>query len=80
METDRSAPTGNASSSNNNAIPNASSSGHIVRRVGGGENKLKEYVSGSEVYDLLLKVALVMMEIFCGRVTQMRMLRQLGRR
>jgi hypothetical protein len=55
METDRNAPTGNASASSNSVAPSASSYGHVVRRVAAGEDDVKEYVSGSEIYDLLLQ-------------------------
>jgi hypothetical protein len=49
METDNSAPTSNASASSNSVTPNASSFGHVVRRVDGGGDDMKEYVSGSEI-------------------------------
>ncbi|KAK1653959.1 hypothetical protein QYE76_071764 [Lolium multiflorum] len=55
METDISAPAGNASVSSNSVTPNASSPGHVVRRVAAGGDDVKEYVSGSEIYDMLLK-------------------------
>jgi hypothetical protein len=80
-ETNKSAPTGDASASSNSVTPNASSSGHVVRRVAGGGDDMKEYVSGSEIYDLLLKKgSFFMMGGLYGIVAQMRLLTHLGRR
>jgi hypothetical protein len=55
MDTDRSAAAGNASVGSTVVTPGASSSGTVVRRLDNGDEEIKEYASGSEVYDLLLR-------------------------
>jgi hypothetical protein len=55
METDRSNAAGNATANSTVMTPGASSSGSVVRRLVAEGEEVKEYVSGIEVYDLLLK-------------------------
>jgi hypothetical protein len=55
MDTYRNATAGNASASSNGVAPSASSTGTVVRRFDIGGEEVKEYVSVSEVYDLLLR-------------------------
>jgi hypothetical protein len=55
MDTDRSTAPGNASVNSNTVTPGASSSGTVVRRLDTGDEEVKEYISGLEVYDLLLR-------------------------
>jgi hypothetical protein len=54
MDTDRSSAAGNASANSVVVTPGASSSGSVVRRLVTDDEEVKEYVSGAEVYDLLL--------------------------
>jgi ATP sulfurylase len=55
METGRNSAAGNANANSTVMTPGASSSGSVVRRLVADGEEVKEYVSGAEVYDLLLK-------------------------
>jgi hypothetical protein len=55
METDRSNATGNTNANSTVMTPGASNSGSVVRRLLADGEEIKEYVSGAEVYDLLIK-------------------------
>jgi hypothetical protein len=55
MDTDRGSAAGNASASSVVVTPGATSSGSVGRMLVTDGGELKEYVSGEEVYDLLLK-------------------------
>jgi hypothetical protein len=55
METDRSNAAGNATANSTVITPGAASSGSVGRRLVAEGEEVKEYVSGTEIYDLLLK-------------------------
>jgi hypothetical protein len=55
MDTDRGSAVGNASAGSVVVNPGAASSGSVGRRLVSDGGEVKEYVSGEEVYDLLLK-------------------------
>jgi hypothetical protein len=55
MDTDRGSAAGNASASSGVVNPGSTSSGSVGRRLVTDGGEVKEYVSGEEVYDLLLK-------------------------
>jgi hypothetical protein len=55
METDRSNAAGGASANSAVMTPGASGAGSVVRRLVADGEEVKEYVSGAEVYDLLIK-------------------------